>query len=312
VTPEVDIYHQVSSASVFVRSSGAGPALNVSWKVESQTLGVISSGEHPMLTDTSTVRYAEIDECGHMASSQYWSLEVHEGDRLESPLGLFGPTSWVLTDSSGSVSVTVEEEPRFWAIGSLEKLRDFATVAPSGDSLTVSVGFESLSGESYTRDTTVLIPEGRVLVRRDSDSLVVRDCQWSASRLDRPIEELLLAVVPSRFTGADQLKTPSGVDVLVERFQLDVGGLGNGEEMIASRNPDVFLNPRGALSVYLDLDRPANGTYDVELLVNGEPVESVMLEALVPPDNALRFKPEHVDWFRPDSSATETLGSSPR
>jgi len=229
--------------------------------------------------------------------------------------GVLNPPVYHRRESRGSGPGVLDRDGVWWEeISSLQRLREI-TPATAGDSLTIWVDFKSLRGEPYRVDSVVHLPDSVVLYR-DTPDLQLTDPRLTSTCFDfKPtvgFGDFLLAIIPSRFTGVDELDTPSGVDVLVERFQVDVGGFEEGQQVPVASNPDVFLNPQGALSVYLDIDRPRNGTYEIELLVNGEPVERVSLEALAPPEDPSRFDFSQVRLFRPDSSTTPTHESSPR
>jgi hypothetical protein len=292
VTPDVDV--RTGLRFISAEDVGLGPAMDVRWEISNPALGTVESGSRDMLYHDSFLNeFAGASFCdGH--PFRLWS--VGPGGRLGSSLFLEIPPP------SEAGATRFEFEGQWYEeIRSLERLSEVTPTA-SNDSLMLRLGFTSLVGEPFEIDRVTAIPDTiAMLTPREElleyDPRLPYSCSIvSPGAIDLP--GFLLAVIPQQFTGLGVLERPSGVDVLVERLFVDAASLEEGKSTRVGTTPDVFLNPKGALSVYLELDRPRNGTYDIEWWVNGELVNNTALEALVP--NALRFDPyEHIDWFRP-------------
>ena len=295
VTPAIDI--ATSLTSISGDDVGLGPAMNVTWEVSNPTLGALEAGARPMLYHS-----------GFREEFAGWSHCDRHPFRLASvdASGRLGGPRFLQVSGAGQPSSAFFRHDGQWyeEIQSLARLQDVAATAHR-DSLSVRVRFESLVGEPVVIERWTSIPESTAIFRRrpellEWDPRLPRTCTTVLSNVP-PLADVLLAVIPQQFTGLGTLERPSGVDVLVERLFLDASALERGESVLAGTRPDVFLNAKGALSVYVTLDRPRNGSYDIEWWINGEIVNRTALEALVP--NALRFDPdEHIGWFRPDSS----------
>ena len=295
VTPDVDVASGLTSISG--TDVGLGPAMNVAWEVSNPTLGTLEAGTRPMLYHSGfREEFAGLSYCdGH--PFRLWGVD--DSGRLAAPLFLEVP------DAGQPPSAFFRHEGQWYEeIQSLARLQD-VTATAHRDSLSARVEFESLVGEPAVIERWTSIPESTAIFHPRPDLL-----EWDPRLPSRcvmvlpsipPLVDVLLAVIPQQFTGLGPLERPSGVDVLVERLFLDVSELEPGESVRAGTRPDVFLNAKGALGVYVTLDRPQNGSYDIEWWVNGEIVNRTAVEALVP--NALRFDSlEHVEWFRPEST----------
>ena len=76
---------------------------------------------------------------------------------------------------------------------------------------------------------------------------------------------------------------PKGPDSLIECAELDVKDLALGETISESLEINQFLNPSGALVLYVIVNNPANARYNANIYVNDCKCHHFSVDTFVPP-----------------------------
>jgi hypothetical protein len=99
-----------------------------------------------------------------------------------------------------------------------------------------------------------------------------------------------------------------GIDLITQRIKFNVSNLKPNHVATGLENADTILNPSGYIILYLTLDKPENGSYQVRISVNGEEIRRINIDALIPDSYAFDiYDPESLRRFNPVSAHAEGL-----
>jgi hypothetical protein len=276
-----------ASASGFeIKDDGAGPAVAVKYRVATGALDLIR-GEYPyLLNQTATLSFSR-------PTLPVRALELDH----ETPPGLVDRAYRPIEEVPIGAPTRTETDPsilrcggsRFEIITTLARLSELAPVVRGGTA-TLEISFETLRGKGESRSASAKLPEDLVFVKETPELLLRNPCPNRATAAPGPPP----APPPPPSRLADVLSgTPAnlkGVDLIKTTATLDLSNVPDGGVVAAVLTPDEILNAGGFLILDLAIGQPRNGAVDVEVSINGAPLQLVTCQLLAP--DRFRFSGE--------------------
>lgn len=299
VTAEVEVHGDGRWA---LTSTGVGPALDLKWQTTSGDLVLTGGGRELLHHDTvdplDGPRYRSWGTDRRFLDESYEEETVRaytQGDSLD-PLFLrvAGPGPGVIQSPGDYLEACHTENPpppsaRGWfkTLTSVQELREVTSVVHGKDMITIATAWESLRGERSGREDVFEVPENTAFWQShpdlyESDPRCAGTLEGPDVDRDGIMDSGNVGIAALTFLAGDRVTPdPGGVDFYVTHLAVDLQGLGLGR-IAAIDTPDVILNPRGLLFIYLKIHQPGSFHYTVSLGVAGVEVSELEITPLVP------------------------------
>jgi len=336
-TPKLQAEQAQAAPNVLLRNAGRGPAVDVRWVLSAEGGQVLGQAGTRLVTDTQPVEL-------EASASGIGQVHVLDGGRLATPLFFHRPapappapapapdgTVPMLEMGSGDFA---PGGPGHRARGdvevvhTLERLATLTSVTFGGP-YKLHVTYESLAHERYELTHRGLLPSDRAFYAQ-SDNLSERAGSGLSHGPGLGLDSLRAHAAPLLPRAMDvarhlagpppEAPEPGGQDLLKVELSVPAGELAHGVTRVEAKQPDTFLNAKGALVVYVTLLTPDNGDYEVELQVNGGGVTRWRTECLIPErlvmadfHDARAWAAERARWstLRGTRSPSETRPGAP-
>lgn len=307
-TPRLRVRALADPGRVELLNEGCGPALDVRWEL---TAGgqQLARGATDLLPERLVVDLVATAE-------GVGQIGVTPGGRFDTSLFRALPSAADDDSAGGHGPVDGSVDPErlvlssagtFEAIDTPERLAAFTTVVRGGP-YTLRVTYLSLRGARHDVEHIGTLPADRAFYLKQG--LISERLPRETRMVARGFGMEDLDELPARGMGfaprvmglANPLglpapaASPTGEDLLVTELSVDMEGMGRGLARYAAAQPDVFLNPSGALVLYVDLVAPANGDYEIIVELNGGTVERIRTQCLVPERLRLASPQDEVGW----------------
>jgi hypothetical protein len=270
VKPAIALSHERTSISL--KDAGVGPAVDVTYKVQSEKFVLFSSAVNTLYTQSKVLDLEQptrpivaVHETNGLLNKPLYSLNVSAGARA--PVRCPGHSYDIVTN--------------------LEQLRALTDVE-SASKVTTTVQFHSLRNEPFEASESDPAPADALYIKLSDQLVDVDPCteilieEKAGLSGVEAIGPLLEALIPE-----DGAK-PKGVDLLIVKTELDLL-----KAHRVTSNIDQILNPAGTAIVYFNLNNPANGTYAVSIQINDSAVRTFTVHSLAP--ESYHFDPTHLD-----------------
>lgn len=237
--------------------------------------------------------FRTVDEDGTLSSEVYYRMEdVPEGQAASES---YGYEERVIEGRT----CLVNDDLWYEVVTTAERLREIATILDE-EEFVLRLEYDSLLEEKLELEARgAWVPREALIFAREEALL---------DRLPVPGDSAAMSVSMSPNPGAwsvawilgaldPRLRRVQGEGdkVMSFKMRLNLGALDKGERVRQVLIPDQFLAPRGVLTLTCRLDRPKNGTYRIDLFVNGVRTDRALVDMMIP--EFLAFDPEHAPGF---------------
>lgn len=278
VTPNVRATSQGNG--VVFKDAGIGPALDFSCtgKTKSGMLSFTKIKDF-LYKDELSLQFDEPVEQVGIALVDKGRLRDSLFLQLQSKDHAKGPGEVFQVEGDGAWYETVE---------TLERLKQITTVSYK-EELMLTWQYRSLRQEAHQDTIRLTLPEtqayyAKVETLRKGDPRVMRAELSEGMRQDSKVQALQVDQAREliRVLQGEEPHVLKGIDLINQHIKLNTSNLEPNHTASNIENVDTILNPSGYVILYLTLDSPENGSYQVRVSINGNEVKRINIDALIP------------------------------